>query len=120
MSWKYRQSTGEFWLDGKLLGVGYSGHGEGKNNPELEAVRAVGPIPRGRWRVAGWKDSPNTGPLSILLEPVGHDAHGRTLFRIHGDSVSAPGTASHGCIILTRSARRRIVASKDLEGWVVA
>lgn len=34
-------------------------------------------------------------------------------FRIHGDSIRAPGTASHGCIILPRAIRDRIWASGD-------
>lgn len=49
------------------------------------------------------------------LEPVGHIAHGRTLFRIHGDSRLNPGTASVGCIILPRHVREQMSASGDID-----
>lgn len=93
---------------------GYSGHGEGKNDPSKENVRSVGPIPRGMWRVTGKPyNSKRVGPYALVLEPVGHDAHGRTAFRVHGDSVKAPGTASNGCIVVPRWARERIYKSGD-------
>lgn len=53
------------------------------------------------------------------LDPVGHAAHGRTLFRIHGDSRLSPGTASEGCIILPRHVRAQISASGDIDLVVV-
>ena len=66
------------------------------------------------------KDSPNTGPFTILLEPApGTDTLGRSAFRIHGDSVRAPGTASHGCIILPRAIRDHIWRSGDRDLEVV-
>jgi hypothetical protein len=43
---------------------------------------------------------------------VGHNARGRTLFRIHGDSVKQPGEASSGCIILGRTLREAINSGK--------
>ncbi len=45
------------------------------------------------------------------LDPVGHDALGRTDFRIHGDNVNHD--ASHGCIILGPLIRRAIADSAD-------
>ena len=106
------QSAGEMRLDGKLLSRGYAGNGRGKNNPSMQAARNVGPLPRGRWRLTGVWHSPNTGPFTIILEPEPcTDTLGRSLFRIHGDSIRAPGTASHGCIILPRAARDAIWAS---------
>jgi hypothetical protein len=112
----YQQSTGKLFQNstsGPAIDTGYSGHGEGKNNPTMEAVKAVGPIPCGMWKITGVKDSANTGPFSILLEPVGHDAHGRTLFRMHGDSASDPGNASHGCIIMRRVTREYVMHRGD-------
>ena len=47
----YVQKTGKMTLDGKDLGTGYSGHGEGVNNPAKEDVKNVGPIPAGNWTV---------------------------------------------------------------------
>lgn len=110
----YSQSSGQLWDDaGEVMGIGYSGHGEGKNNPLLQGVRNVGPIPRGYWVIAGVYDSARVGPLTLRLEPHLHDALGRTYFRIHGDSIKNPGEASKGCIIQGRVIRQAMVDSKD-------
>jgi hypothetical protein len=44
-AWTYAQKTGELQQDGKNVATGYSGAGPGKNNPEMENIRNVGPIP---------------------------------------------------------------------------
>jgi len=120
MSWMWDQSAGTLSRDGVLVSRGYAGSGRGRNNPALQAVPSVGPIPRGRWRIAGVKDSANTGPFTIVLEPApGTDALGRSAFRIHGDSMRAPGTASRGCIILPRAIRERIWRSGDRDLIVI-
>jgi hypothetical protein len=52
------------------------------------------------------------------LSPIGHNAHGRTAFRIHGDSRLRPGTASEGCIVLPLAIRQKIADSNDKEIFV--
>lgn len=117
----YSQSTGVLTRDGRHYGTGYSGHGDAVNRPERQRERGVGPIPRGDWNIGGNRTSPNTGPLTITLTPAaGTDTFGRSLFRIHGDSIKAPGTASNGCIILPRSVREAIIRSGDTALRVVA
>lgn len=119
--WKWDQSAGELTHDGTFVSRGYAGNGRGKNNPVMQAAVGVGPIPRGQWKMTAMVSSPNTGPLTIVLEPMpGNDACGRSAFRVHGDSVSNPGTASHGCIILPRLVRQQIWASGDRLLEVVA
>lgn len=113
MTWRYDQSSGELTRDGAHVGTGYSGFGAGKNSPEREAMPGVGPIPAGRWRIASKYDSAKVGPYALVLEPNGADPHGRSAFRIHGDSIAHPGTASHGCIILARVLREMIWTSGD-------
>jgi len=120
MTWIYHQCTGRLSLGDQTIASGYSGHGEAKNKPEAEQQVGEGPIPRGAWRIGAPYDSKNVGPYALPLEPVGHDAHGRSAFRIHGDSKSAPGTASHGCIILPRAIRERIWKSGDHDLQVLA
>ena len=45
---KYNQLTGELTTNsGVVIGKGYAGHGEGKNNPAMESVKMVGPLPKG-------------------------------------------------------------------------
>jgi hypothetical protein len=48
------------------------------------------------------------------LDPIDEtDTFGRSEFRIHGDSISNPGAASHGCVILNRIVRNQISDSGD-------
>ncbi|MDB5724999.1 MAG: hypothetical protein JWQ16_1753 [Novosphingobium sp.] len=120
MNWVWDQSAGTLSRDDKLVSRGYAGAGRGKNNPAMQDAVGVGPIPRGRWIITTVRDSPNTGPFTIVLEPAkGTDTRGRSAFRIHGDSVKNPGTASHGCIILPRAIRNQIWASGDRDLVVI-
>jgi len=113
--WTYDQSTGDLFHDGKFVGTGYSGAGRtlasGRNNPDMEASVAAGPIPRGRWEIGKPRRSASLGPVVMNLAPVGHTAHGRSLFRIHGNT--AANDASRGWIILARPLRERIAGSGD-------
>lgn len=108
---RYRQSTGEFLEDGALLATGYSGTGAGRNNPDMQAVRNVGPIPRGEYSIGPAYKHPAKGPLCMRLTPVGHDALKRSGFLIHGDNKK--NDASQGCIILGPDARTRISKAAD-------
>jgi hypothetical protein len=118
--WRWDQSAGELSLNGQHVSNGYAGNGRGKNNPSMQAAQGVGPIPAGKWKIVSVADSPNTGPFTIKLQPCsGTECFGRSEFRIHGDSVAHPGTASHGCIILQRSVRDRIWKSGDRDLEVV-
>ena len=57
-------------------------------------------------------DHPNSGPCSLPLTPdAENEMYGRSGFYVHGDSASTDGTASKGCIILSRAARDQIAAS---------
>lgn len=112
----YDQETGKISIGDALIGVGYSGFGPGLDNPEMEAVHNVGPIPRGEWHIGHWDDHhAEKGPQVAVLSPVGHDAHGRSAFLIHGDNQDANHTASHGCIIANRIIRNALRASGDTE-----
>jgi hypothetical protein len=112
--WLYSQTTGTVKLGTVIKRwTGYSGFGEGRNNPVLETVHDLGPIPKGLYAIGPVYDDPHLGPCVMHLTPIGHDAHDRTLFRIHGDN--ATHDASHGCIILPKQLREEIAASTDRE-----
>jgi hypothetical protein len=118
--WIWDQSAGEL-RRGDRIWRGYSGAGRGLNNPAMQAAAGIGPIPQGHWTIAGRRDSPNTGPCTLILVPdPGTMTFGRNAFRIHGDSLAHPGTASHGCIILPRAVRDAIWRSGDRAIHVVA
>ena len=111
----YSQSKGELRdVEGKLIGTGYSGFGEGKNNPAMQAVPGVGPIPRGAYSIGPAFDSQAHGRLVMRLFPDHNTPElGRNGFLIHGDSIDHPGQGSHGCIVLGRQARMLIADSTD-------
>ena len=121
-AWTYAQKTGELQQDGKPVATGYSGAGLGKNNPEMQTVHNVGPIPQGDWTIAGPPiNTPSHGPCVLKLEPApSTNTFGRDGFLMHGDSVNSPGTASQGCIILPRSVREQVWNSGDTKLEVMA
>jgi hypothetical protein len=123
--WTYRQVTGDLFRNGRWHARGYSGHDWGRNNPAAEMAPGIGPVPAGRWRLVDIHDSAKVGPRTIVLHALdGHDDDidartGRGAFRIHGDSIADPGSASHGCIILPRATRLEMWQSGDHELEVV-
>lgn len=120
MVWRYEQSTGRIYRNGVMAQTvpGYSGKNAHKNRPSSQSIPNHGPIPRGNWTIGGYTS--NKGPLTIALTPKpGTNTFGRTSFRIHGDSIGNPGTASDGCIILQLGTRQAIMASGDHDLEVV-
>ena len=119
--WAYAQSTGELQHSGELIGTGYSGFDNGKNNPAMQAVANLGPIPQGDWTIVGPPVNTQAhGPYVLRLQPAtGTNTFGRSGFLMHGDSIEAPGCASHGCIIMPRLVREKVWTSGDTKLEVV-
>ena len=113
--WIYEQTSGRLLSPtGGLMSIGYSGFGSGKNNPNEENIRNVGPIPEGFYDMEPPEDSPVHGPFAIPLMPDTENVmYGRSGFMCHGDSVERPGQASAGCIIQPRFAREAMWNSTD-------
>lgn len=111
--WVYEQKTGRLSRDGADVAVGYAGHGEGLNNPDLEHVRMVGPIPCGDWEIGPAFTHPKAGQITMRLTPINHNALGRDGFLIHGDNTKGDRSASNGCPILARAIRNIINDSTD-------
>jgi Protein of unknown function (DUF2778) len=114
-AWTYSQKSGELDPDGNKVATGYSGAGSGKNNPELQNVHNVGPIPQGHWAITGPPaDTKTHGPYVLRLTPeLETETFGRSGFLMHGDSKERPGTASQGCIIVPRAVREQVWKSGD-------
>jgi len=118
--WTYQQSSGRLSRDGIFIADGYSGLGEGKNNPTMQDVHDKGPLPRGRYLIGRPIDTTTHGPFVLPLTPdPGNTMFGRSGFLIHGDSKQHPGSASIGCIILGPEFRHMIADSGDTELAVV-
>lgn len=117
LDWIYEQSTGQLShqpaasLGGgppAPIAVGYSGHGPGLNNPSMQAVPNVGPIPQGTWTIGPQQDNRTASgrnlSASMRLTPE-PGVTSRAGFLIHGDNTRGDQSASEGCIILNRSTR---------------
>lgn len=119
--WGWDQSTGELlYPNGVMIAHGYSGgdcgrRPDGVNNPELEQVADVGPIPVGEYAVgAFFDDLGGKGPMVCRLTPVnGTETYGRSGFMIHGDNAAMNQSASEGCVILPKVVREAIAASGE-------
>jgi len=111
LRWEYSQRTGILWYVNDItgrrtyIGEGFSGGGEGLNNPALQDVEDVGPIPRGEWSIGAAYPHEILGLLTMNLIP--RWAINRFAFRMHG------GTRSEGCVIMNSNIRRRVNRSRD-------
>lgn len=82
------------------------------NNPNMESVKKVGPIPKGVYDIG--KSTITKGPLTLPLTPrEGTDTFGRDAFRIHGDNSRHNQSGSEGCIVMGPDARNQISNSQD-------
>jgi hypothetical protein len=119
--WTYEQSTGKLYHFNELVGMGYSGHLDGKNNPAAQNEPDTGPLPEGTYTIGPSFDSPTHGPVAMRLTPdPENQMFGRAGFLMHGDSIIHPGMASLGCIIQMRAVREAVSASMDKSLVVVA
>jgi len=114
--WSYSQATGTFKSPGGTsVGIGYSGHAQGLNNPALQQVHMVGPIPQGDWEIGQFFDDVGgKGPVVARLTPLpGTETFGRDGFMIHGDNSQVNHSASEGCVILPHVVREMVMSSHD-------
>lgn len=113
--YRYEQSTGKLTdANGTLVGTGIAGQGLGLNNPDMQEVHNVGPIPRGRYTITAPYTHPHLGPLTMNLLPFSdNEMFGRSDFRIHGFSYAHPELSSEGCITQQRSARQIVADNLD-------
>lgn len=123
--WEYSQSSGQFtYVNNKTgkrtpVGTGYSGTGEGLNNPGKQDKRNVDPIPQGGYDIGPQRDSSNKRGVLDLTPLPGTNTFGRDAFQIHGDNKKGNQSASQGCVILPRNVRDRVGAGNDRELRVV-
>ena len=106
----YSQSSGALTgADKGVVAQGWAGNGEGKNNPAMQEVHEVGPLPQGLYDLGPWEQfHPGLGPLVCRLTQVEGETFGRDGFFIHGASMGHYGEESKGCIVLPRSQRELV------------
>ncbi len=114
MPWTFEQKTGRYLHNGTYIATGYAGREAGKNNPDMQNVKGIGPLPVGWYTFQTPADSDTVGKYAMRLVPdAANEMFGRNSFFEHGDSISEPGSASHGCIVLPRSVREETWNSGD-------
>lgn len=132
LCWFYSQSTGEMYnitLSGDpysmaskfvivYAGAGYSGRGQGLNNPADQFIPNVGPLPQG-WYTIGRQQTNFTSSGKALYQSMrlipnpSNEMFGRGGFLMHGDNSAHNHSASEGCIVLPLDVRNIIGKSKD-------
>ena len=114
MTFTYHQATGALYDEsGVLVGEGYSGFGQWKNDPASEHIIGKGPIPRGQYLAGIAREGTHMGEFAVPLIPD-DDTRARIAemrrdpdsFYCHGDN--AAHDASLGCIIQPLLARRQL------------
>lgn len=125
MTYYYYQNTGRFFGGKEESGAeiqtfGYSGAGQGYNNPDYQCRGSVGPLPASTYEVAFCKNVMHQSahrPCSFYLRPLSAiQVCGRDDFFIHGcgcctedDSKVPPKIGcSEGCIIISYENRKKI------------
>jgi RHS repeat-associated protein len=127
LDWKYSQGSGAIYKDtGGIVvyvGSGYSGHGNGVNNPDDQFIPNVGPIPQGTYTIGPQQNHVIVHPDgtivnlpgSMILTPDPSNDMGdppRSGFLIHGGNM-VDQTSSAGCIVLPPAVRNVIANSGD-------
>ena len=111
MNLNYSQTTGQVTDDnGKSIAKGWAGNGCGRNNPTMQDVHCVGPLPQGVYKIGAWYDHTRLGPMVADLHQISGETFGRNDFFIHGPSSEHYGQESKGCIVVPREDRQRIIA----------
>lgn len=111
--------------DGSLAATGYAGgdagtRPDGVNNPALQHVPRVGPLPAGAYMMGEPVEHTQLGPFALPLEPFADNRmHGRSGFYCHGDNFALNRSASDGCIIMPHDVRAEMWESEDHQLVVV-
>jgi len=126
MAWIYESSSGAMYHpNGKRLGYGFAGHGEGLNDPTKQNVRGVGPLPEHLYKMGRWIEKHDDMGLGVItLIPWAENGKilnmfARDGFAIHGSSnLFNSGLdkflhSSDGCIIIGDLALRRQIWLHD-------
>lgn len=129
----YQVETGILRFNGAVIGKGYSGHGAGLNNPAMEMVHDIGPIPRG-WYVAELIADGDGNPVNYkhkaapvfrLIPQPETNMYGRAGLLMHGhesgEVIGKPETenSSLGCVVQEHATRIQVMIATDKRVQVI-
>ena len=117
----YSQSTGIWTMPNGTTFQGWAGNTTGMNNPAMQNVKDVGPLPQGFYTIGPWQDGIMYGPSFARLGPFitrltpdpENEMFGRNDFCCHGANAANQSMSSDGCIIQNRPAREAIASSGE-------
>jgi len=120
MNLNYSQTSGQMTQDdGTLVATGFSGNNsrpgvnptgiQGYNNPEMQSVHKIGPLPQGTYSVGKWGYHPELGNDSAPLTQTSGETYGRDGFYIHGPGEDV-ANSSEGCIVIPHTERLAVEA----------
>jgi hypothetical protein len=107
----YHQGSGVIETpEGVTVAFGWAGKGIGKNRPEVQNVKCIGPLPQGLYVVGVWEDHPRLGKMVTPLTQIEGETFDRGSFFIHGPSKDPLhyGQESMGCIVVPFTSRLKI------------
>ena len=122
-NYTYYQNTGRFVGGSEEWAIdthGYSGSTEGKNKPESQCIKNVGPAPAGQYNLSGCKDTMHQTlikPCSFYMTPLDESKMcGRNEIMLHGcgccgqgDTTEPPSDGcSEGCVIIRYADRIKV------------
>jgi RHS repeat-associated protein len=118
LCWVYSQSTGRLSYvdaDGNstYVGSGYSGYGPGLNNPAMQNVQNIGPLPQGDYTIGPQQDNGSLRQSMRLTPNPSNQMFNRWGFLIHGPHDHDNHDSSNGCPVLNKSIRDKIASSGD-------
>ncbi len=116
--WIYSQSTGRLtYVDSNgnsaFVGTGYAGYGPGLNNPAMQNVPFIGPLPQGLYTIGPQQDNGNRSQSMVLTPNPGNQMFDRWGFLIHGPHKDDQHDSSNGCPVFKKSIRDQIGKSND-------
>ena len=96
------------------------GHLQGRNNPRLQAVHCIGPLPTGVYRCGSWGVYPKVGKMACPLTQIAGETYGRDGFFIHGPGEGDPANSSEGCIVVPHDDRLKVMGANPTTVTVTA
>src|ERR1017187_3142261 len=119
--WEYQQTAHTILRpDGSVLtNQSYSGHGAGLNNPAMQNIPNVGPIPQGPYTLSPFFTHPLLGKLVARFMPKpGNTECGRSGCDLHGDNQYLNPRGMGGGGVVGEPYRLEISQSADTD-WMV-
>ena len=122
LDWIFSQSTGQMSYQPPAsigggppqpIGQGYSGNGPGLNNPAMQNVQNVGPLPQGTYTIGPQQDNGNLTQSMRLTPDPANQMFNRDRFLIHGPHANDQQDSSNGCPVFNRNIRNQIGNSGD-------